>query len=202
MHYALFQNDADSDDDILSVRKHRSMVLRSDDEEEDCDGFDDNFSTATPVRSAPPSQETTVHQSPLIVRSVPATTIVSSNHSDSKASNHPGLLARDLADPCNISPVCSKSLPLSQPSPSVRSSQQPPIPQSGHSTPAQSATSSVHDVQGKSVSSGHSVYFGASLREAENGSGKKKMTDEQHCVGLETVSNVTNHPLLTAVSDV
>ena len=153
MQCALLQNNADSDDDVLPVRKRRSMVLHSD-EEDSCDGFDSNLTSTTPARAARASQEAKDHQSPLAVPSLPAAAAISNHHSDSNAPGHPGILTKGFAGPCNSSPACSESLPTSQTLPRVFSSHQRDTPRSWLSSSAQSATSPAHDVHDWSVSSG------------------------------------------------
>lgn len=155
MQCALLQNNADSDDDVLPVRKRRSMVLHSD-EEDSCDGFDSNLSATTPARAAWASQEAKDHQSSLAAPSLPAAAAaaISNHHSDSNAPGHPRILTKGFAGPRNSSPACSESLPTSQTSPRVFSSCQHDTPRSRLSSSAQRATSPAHNVHGWSVSSG------------------------------------------------
>ena len=153
MQCALLQNNTDSDDDVLPVRKRRSMVLHSD-EEDSCNGFDSNLLATTPARTASAGQEAKDCQSPLAVPSLPAAAAISNHHSDSNAPGHCGILTKGFAGPCNSSLACAESLPTSQTSPRVFSSRQRDTPRSRLSSSAQSATSPAHDVHGWSVSSG------------------------------------------------
>ncbi|KAK7116772.1 hypothetical protein V1264_002393 [Littorina saxatilis] len=110
---------ADSDDEILPVRKRRSMVLHSDDEGDGSNELDGSLFSPSPVQAARSSQESRFHPS-LQTRPVGSGNTNSFNR-NSTVSSQTRVLTSSQAptrDP-HLSPVCSTPLTSSQTSPGL-----------------------------------------------------------------------------------